>query len=146
MTRIIVLALAALLAPACYLRPSHAANPQPSPDGVRVTLVGDDCDDHSGVDGDPISRDLGVKVQFDNPTDRMLKIDEAQIRLVVDEDRAGVHAPGEEQVAPHSTRTLALDFTHHALCSRDRSFKIAWNDALTLGDRPVALGALVFSP
>jgi hypothetical protein len=142
----VVVTLLALLAPACYLRPSHVAAPAPTAEGVRVTLVGDDCDDHRGVDGDPVSRDLGVKVQFDNPTNETLTISEERIRLVVDGDTAGPHAPEPQAVAPHSSRQLALDFTHHALCNRDRPFTLTWNGALTLGQRPVQLAALVFSP
>ncbi len=30
-----------------------------------------------------------------------------------------MHAAGEELVAPHSARTVALDFTHHALLTLD---------------------------
>jgi len=146
MNRAVILAVASLLAPACYLKPSRTNNPLRSSEGVRITLVGQDCEDHRGADGDPVSRDLGVQVQFENPTDQVLHIAEGSIRLVVDDDSAAVASAGIDQVAPHSARTIVMSFTHHALCESSRQFKIAWNDALTLGDHPIAVAALTFSP
>ncbi len=141
-----VIVLLSLLVPACYLQPSAVHNPFASRECVLVTLVGQDCEDHRGLDGDPISRDLGIEVQFENPSDQVLRISESAIRLVVEDDWAGVKAAGEEEVAPHSVRTIVFEFTHHALCERNRDFKIAWDDALRLDNQPVAIAALTFSP
>jgi hypothetical protein len=146
MDRMTLIATVLVLAPGCYLKPLHATNPPPSAEGVRVTLIGDDCADHQGTDGDPVSRDLGVKIKFDNPTDHTLRIAESAVRLIVDDDGAGVKGAGVEAVAPHSSRTIVLDFTHHKLCNSETQFKIAWNGALTLGDQPITVAALTFSP
>jgi hypothetical protein len=146
MKSVVLFAALWLAAGGCYLKPTRTNNPLQSCEGVRVTLVGQDCEDHAGGDGDPVSRELGIKVRFDNPTDQVLRIAESRIRLVVGEDAAGVKWADVEEVAPRSARTVAMDFTHHATCDSSRDFTIAWNDALALGDRPIAMTALIFSP
>jgi len=69
----------------CYLRPDAVQNPKPTREGVAISLVGEDCEDHRAAKGDPVSRDLSVKLRVDNPTDLRLRIGEHAIRLVVDE-------------------------------------------------------------
>lgn len=139
---VVVLALAS----GCYLRAGAVKNPQPSPEGVAITLIGQDCEDHRGAKGDPVSRELGVKVRIDNPTDKMLRIAESQIRLLVEGSSGGVRWPMVVEVRPHGTVTLEMDFTHRALCEPDRHFVIAWNDALVLDDHQVAVANLEFHP
>lgn len=135
-----------VLASGCYLRPGAAKNPAPSPEGVAIRLLGDDCEDHRGEKGQPVTRDLGLKVRVDNPTDRALTISEESIRLVVDDYSGGARFPSVVEVPAHGTATLKLDFTHHALCEPSRRFAVAWNNAFTLGDRPLAFENLTFSP
>ena len=54
--------------------------------------------------------------------------------------------PTVVEVAPRGSATVVLDFSHHALCEPGRQFVVAWNDALSLGDRPVAVENLAFHP
>lgn len=49
--------LACVLAGGCYLRPDALHNPTPSPEGVAIRLVGQDCEDHRGDKGEPVTRD-----------------------------------------------------------------------------------------
>jgi hypothetical protein len=137
---------ALVLADGCYLRPGAAKNPAPSPEGVAIQLVGDDCEDHRGEKGQPVTRDLGIKVRVDNPTDQTLTVTEEMIRLVVDDDAGGARFPTVVEVPAHGTATLKLDFTHHALCEPSKRFVVAWHNAFRLGDRPLAIEELSFSP
>jgi hypothetical protein len=145
MTLRFTLLIAFLLSSGCYLKPGAVQNPT-SVDGVSVSLVGQDCEDHRAAKGDPVTRDLGLKVRVDNPTDKTLRITEQAIRLQVESYTGGVRLPIVVEVPPHATKTLTMDFTHHALCEPDRQFIVAWNDALALDSHPVALGNLVFHP
>lgn len=138
--------LACVLAGGCYLRPDALHNPTPSPEGVAIRLVGQDCEDHRGDKGEPVTRDLGLKLRVDNPTDRTLTIAEDAIRLLVDDYRGTVRFAGVVEVPAHGTATLALDFTHHALCEPSTRFAVAWDGALRLGDRALAFEDLTFSP
>jgi hypothetical protein len=140
------LALLLSLAAGCYMRPSATNAPLRSPEGVGVTLVGQDCEDHRGADGEPVSRDLGVKVRFDNSTDHALRIAERAIRLVIDDYTAEVKSPGVVDVKPHDSATVIMDFTHHAVCEPDREFVINWDQALSLDDRPIVVANLSFRP
>ncbi len=133
------------LSSGCYLQPSAVKNAS-SPDGVSVRLVGEDCEDHRASKGDPVTRDLGVKLRVDNPTDKTLRISEQAIRLQVESYTSGVLLPTVVEIPPHQGKTLTMDFSHHALCEPDRQFVVAWNDALVLDDHPVALSNLVFHP
>ncbi|HEY2748353.1 MAG TPA: hypothetical protein VGL86_27205 [Polyangia bacterium] len=133
------------LSSGCYLRPSAVHNAA-SPDGVSISLVGQDCEDHRAAKGDPVTRDLGVKLRVDNPTDKTLRISESAIRLQVESYSGGVRLPTVVEIPPHAQKTLTMDFTHHALCEPDRQFVVAWNDALALDDHPVAIGNLSFRP
>jgi hypothetical protein len=130
----------------CYLRPGAVRNPAPSTEGIAVTLLGQDCEDHSGMKGEPVSRDLGIRVRVDNPTDRTLRVSEQTIRLLVDGDTGGVRFPAVVDVPSHGSTTLTMEFTHHALCEMSQRFVVAWDDAFRLGDRPVALENLTFTP
>jgi hypothetical protein len=130
----------------CYLRPGSVNNPRPSPEGVAVTLIGQDCEDHRGGKGDPVSRDLGIKVRVDNPTDKTLHVTEDAIRLVVDGLSSRVRSPTAVEIQPHGSATVEWDFTHHALCEPQRQFVLAWNDAFVLDDHPVAIADLAFHP
>ena len=134
-----------LVSGGCYLRPSAVKNAS-SPDGVTVSLIGQDCEDHRAAKGDPVTRDLGVKLRVDNPTDQTLRISEAEIRLQVDSFTGGVRMPTVVEVAPHAQKTLTMDFTHHSLCEPERQFTVAWNEAVVLDHHPVALTNLVFHP
>jgi hypothetical protein len=134
------------LASGCYMKAGVVQNPRPSAEGVAISLVGEDCEDHRAGKGDPVTRDLGIKLRVDNPTDRPLKIAEAAIRLLVDGYSGGVRYPTVIEVQPHGTATLVLDFTHHALCEPERQFVVAWNDALQLGDHPLTVDNLSFHP
>jgi len=134
------------MASGCYLKAGAVQNPRPSREGVAISLVGQDCEDHRAEKGDPITRDLGVKLRVDNPTDQPLRIAEQAIRLMVDGYSGGVRFPTVVEVQPHGTATVVLDFTHHALCEPERQFVVAWNDALLLGGRTVALDNLAFRP
>lgn len=138
--------VALALTAGCYLRPSAVNNPKPSVEGVAVTLLGQDCEDHRGGEGGPVSRDLGVKVRLDNPTDKTLHVTEQAIRLVVDGSSSGVRWPTAVDVQPHGSATVSWDFTHHALCEPGRQFVLAWNHAFVLDEHPVALADLAFSP
>jgi hypothetical protein len=133
------------LSSGCYLRPSAVKNAS-SPDGVTVSLVGQDCEDHRADKGDPVTRDLGVKLRVDNPTDKTLRISEQAIRLQVESYTGGVRLPTVVEVPPHQQKTLTMDFNHHALCEPDRQFVVAWNDALALDGHPVAVSNLAFHP
>jgi hypothetical protein len=140
-------ALAVLaLASGCYLQPSSVKNPPPSADGVAVSLLGQDCEDHRGAKGEPVTRDLGVKVRIDNPTAQILRISEESVRLLVDNYSGGVRFPTVVEVQPHGTMILTLDFTHHALCEPDRQFVVSWNDAFVLDNRPITVANLAFHP
>ncbi|MDB4964990.1 MAG: hypothetical protein JWN44_679 [Myxococcales bacterium] len=130
----------------CYLKPSASNSPLQSPDGVSVTLLGQDCEDHSGADGDPISRDLGVKVRFDNRSEQPLHVSEQSIVLAVDSSHGPIRGPSDLVVRPHDSAVVQLDFTHHALCYTGHEFVIIWNDALALGDRPLRLADLSLRP
>jgi hypothetical protein len=134
------------LASGCYLQPSAVNNPQPSAEGVTVRLLGQDCEDHRGSKGDPVSRELGVKVRVDNPTDATLRISEDSIRLFVEGASAAVRWPTMIEVSPHGSATLSMEFAHHALCEPDRQFVVAWNGAFALDDHRVALANLAFRP
>jgi hypothetical protein len=140
------LALILSFAAGCYLPPSATNAPLRSPEGVAVTLVGQDCEDHRGADSDPVSREVGVKVRFDNATDHSLRIAERAIRLVVGDYTAWVRSPGVVDVKPHDSATVVMDFTHHTLCARAREFVINWDQALSLDDRPIAVANLAFRP
>jgi len=139
------LLVAFTLSSGCYLRPS-AVKSASSPDGVSISLVGQDCEDHRASKGDPVTRDLGVKLRVDNPTDKTLRITEEAIRLQIESYSSGVLTPRMVEVAPHQQKTLTLDFNHHALCEPDRQFTVAWNDAFALDDHPVAMSNLAFHP
>ncbi len=134
------------LAGGCYLQPGAVKNPQPSPEGIAVKLIGQDCEDHRGGKGDPVSREMGVKLRIDNPTDKTLHIAESQIRLTVAGASASVRSPTVVEVKPRGSATLEWDFTHHALCEPNREFVIVWNDALVLDDHPIAVANLAFNP
>ena len=139
------LLVAFCLSSGCYLKPSAVKNAS-SPDGVTARVIGEDCEDHRAEKGDPVTRDLGLQVRVDNPTDKTLRIAEEAIRLQVDNFTGGVRMPAVVEIAPHAQKTLTLDFTHHALCEPDRQFTVAWNDAVALDGRPVALSNLVLHP
>jgi hypothetical protein len=134
------------LASGCYLTPGAVQNPQPSAEGVAVTLVGQDCEDHRGGKGDPVSRELALKVRVENPTGQMLHVAEGAIRLLVDGSTGGVRFPAVIDVQPHASATLTLEFTHHSLCEPNRQFAVAWNDALVLDSRPITVANLTFHP
>ena len=134
------------MAAGCYLRPGAVNNPRPSPEGVAIKLIGQDCEDHRGGKGDPISREMGVKLRVDNPTDKTLHIAEAQVRMTVGGVSAGVRWPTMVEVSPRGSATLEWDFSHRALCEPDREFSIVWNDALKLDDHTVAVADLTFHP
>lgn len=138
--------LALGLAAGCHLQPSVVRNPAPSPEGIAVTLVGEDCEDHIGVEGDPVSRDPGVKVRIDNPTGRPLRINEDAIRLVLEHYSTGIGPSQVVQVPPHGTATVTVDFIHHELCDSDRQFTLAWNDAFLLENHLICLADLAFLP
>jgi hypothetical protein len=140
------LALAVALASGCYLKPSATNNPLTGSDGVRVTLVGQDCEDHRGGDGDPVSRALGIKLRVENPTDKPLRIAERSIRLLVEGNSRGVRWPTVVDIQPHSAATVTMDFAHDAVCEADQQFVVAWNDALVLDQRPIKLANLAFRP
>jgi hypothetical protein len=142
----ILLVVSATLAGGCYLKPASSNTPLRSPEGVHVTLVGQDCADHSGMDGDPISRQLGIQVSIDNPTDRVLRIHEEAIRLQVGSDSSEVLWPKSAEVKPHSSATLRWSFNHHAMCHPSRDFVVDWNGALVLEDHPLSLASLSFRP
>lgn len=146
MTAPFKLALILSFAAGCYLKPSATNAPLRSPEGVAVTLVGEDCEDHRGSDGYPVSRELGVKVRFDNSTEHSLRIAERAIRLVIGDYTAFVRSPGVVDVKPHGSATLVMDFTHHTVCEPDREFVINWDEALSLDDRPIVVGNLSFRP
>ena len=67
------------LSSGCYMKPGVVQNPRPSVEGVAISLVGEDCEDHRAAKGDPVTRDLGVKLRVDNPTAERLRIAETQI-------------------------------------------------------------------
>src|SRR3954451_731100 len=111
----ILLVVSATLAGGCSPTPASSTTPLRSPEGVHVTLVGQNCADHSGMDGDPISRQLGIQVSIDNPTDRGLRIHEERLPLQVGADSSEVLRPKSAEVKPHSSPTLRWSFNHHAM-------------------------------
>lgn len=130
----------------CFTTRSARTTPT-QPPAVRITFAGQDCAAHAGRDGSPVWRDLGVHVRVDNPTSETLHIAEDSIRLLVDGAYAtALRAPAVVDVAPRSTALLELKFEHHALCEPDRTFAIAWNDALVLDDALLRMDNLTFHP
>lgn len=130
----------------CYLQPSAVRNPQPSPEGVAVKLLGQDCEDHRGGNGDPVRRELGLKLRIDNPTEKMLRISESRVRLTVEGTSSGVRWPMIVEVKPRGSATVQWDFTHSSLCEPSREFVIVWNDALVLDDHAIVVTSLAFNP
>ncbi len=131
----------------CHAARSAGTTPLAEPATVRLHFVGQDCADHPGGDGDPVARDLDVRVRVDNPTDAPLHIAEESIRLFVDGlYRTGLRAPTLVTVAPRSSAVVTLAFRHHALCEPDRVFAIEWNDALVLDDAIVRADNPTFHP
>jgi hypothetical protein len=112
---------------------------------VQLRLLGEDCEDHLGSDGDPVSRDLSVKLEISNPTREVLEFAPDGVRLAVDTWVVGATQGGEVyQIAPGETRTFQMRFLHHAGCSRD--FALAFDHAMRLGAQPVAMATLHFTP
>jgi hypothetical protein len=134
----------ALLA-GCYLKPSRNHVPR-SPEGVQLTLVGQDCEDHLDSDSEATTRHLAVKVRIDNPTDQLLRISGGSVRLTVDGYTAGTREGGVQEVRPHGSAIATWSFVHHALCEREREFVLRFDDALILGDRAITIATLQFHP
>jgi hypothetical protein len=129
----------------CYLHAARSSPPLSSAEGVRVRLLGQDCADDMGADGEPVSRYLSVALELSNPTPQPLAFTPAAVQLSVDGDRASAREEGgRQQVPPGQTRSFQLFFVHHALCRGD--FALAFDGALHLGAQPVALAALHVTP
>jgi hypothetical protein len=138
-------ALLGLGAGGCYMKPATTNSPLQSAEGVRLRLVGQDCEDHVGGQGDPISRDLGVKLELDNATGEPLDFSPYAVELMVDQYSIRQAREGESyRIVPGESRTFKLDFLHHSVC--DREFALRFGDALRLGGRPVQMAALQFKP
>ena len=129
----------------CALMPAHTNSPLESPEGIKLSLLGEDCEDRVGSSGDPVTRTLLVKVELRNPTSEPLTITPAGIVLSVEgESLAPVGSPDPIVLPATERRTLSLKFDHHARCSQD--FALAFARALAVGDRPVEVAALHFTP
>ncbi len=127
----------------CYLRPIATNSPKSS-EGVHVTLVGQECVDRMGSEGDPVSRSLAVKLKVDNPTTEQLRFETRRAELKVEEDiRIPIRESENVLVAPGDSREVELEYLHHSLCAQD--FAIELDKALTVGGRPVEIAALHFS-
>jgi len=138
------LVLAALTCGGCYLKPRATNNPIHSPEGVQLRVLGDDCEDHRGSDGDPVSRDLAVKLEVENPTTQTLEFAPDAVRLTADGQTLPAASGTFELVPPGQRRVFTLTFVHHALCDRD--FVLAFDQALRLAGTPVTVAALHFTP
>jgi hypothetical protein len=127
----------------CYLRPASTNAPIHSRDGVEVALLGEDCEDHSGLEGEPVSRELGVKLRIDNLTGKQLRIRESEIRLVDGSTPVGA---GERILKPRESAVFKLEFIHHLACYSGAPFVVEWNGAFVLEDDPLTVTSLSFKP
>ena len=146
MTRILALAVVLASSGGCYLKPTSTSDALQARGAVRISLVGQDCEDHRSERGDPIARDLGVRVRVSNPTDAPLRIVESAVRLRVDDYAAAVRDPAIVDVPARSAKMVDLAFLHHALCEPERQFAIAWNDGIILADTAISVSNLTFHP
>jgi hypothetical protein len=128
----------------CYLKPTRTNNPLHSREGVRLRLVGLDCEDHRGSDGDPVSRDLAVRLEVSNPTAQPLDFAPDAVRLTAGDEPVAGSGGDFERVAPGATRVFTMKFVHHAYCDRD--FALAFDHAMRLAGQPVAMAVLHFTP
>jgi hypothetical protein len=144
MKSVVVLAFA-LVGSGCYMKPAWTNNPLRSSEGVTLRVLGVDCEDHHGSDGEPTSRDLAVKVLVENPTDRVLHVSEEAISLVVDGQPGLMHWPAAAEVQPHASSKLHWSFSHQATCD-DREFAIQFAGAFQLGTAPMQMASLHLRP
>jgi len=128
----------------CYLKPMSASPPVQSQEGVRVELSGEDCEDHMGVEGYPISRSLSAKLRIENPARELLMFFPESVRMSVEDWSVTPLFSGTFQIVPGQRRDVVLEFSHHSICDND--FKIAFGHALALGAQPVQIGDLWFNP
>jgi hypothetical protein len=146
MKKTIVLLTLSLLGSGCYLKPTWTNNPLVSSEGITLRVLGVDCEDHQGTDSEPTSRDLGIKVLVENPTDRVLKVSEEAISLMADGQPGSLRFPVVAEVQPHGSSKLRWSFTHQATCSADREFAINLAGAFQLGTAEVQMAALRVRP
>jgi hypothetical protein len=146
MSRIIMMAAVSLASSGCYLRPATSNGPMQTPDGVRVALVGEACADHTGFEGEPVSRELTVKVKIENASARPLGISPRGIELKTDEVEpiAPLDPPARVVLAPGESRVEQLHYLHRALCNQE--FQLAFARAFLLDDRPLEVASLRFTP
>ena len=146
MSRIVyVTVLIATLSGGCYLRPAKSTGPLTSAEGVLVVLLGQDCEDHLGAEGDPVSRDLGLKLNVENPTGHVLQLALKGVQLTVEEyTTVPMGADTIETFQPGESREVRLDFLHHSACGRD--FALTFEHAFGFRERSVQVAALHFTP
>jgi hypothetical protein len=128
----------------CYLKPMSTSLPVQSREGVRVQLLGEDCEDHRGAEGIPISRSLSAKLRIENPTREPLRFSPESVYMSVKDWSVTPLSSGTFEIAPGERRDVVLDFSHHSVCNND--FKIAFGQALALGAQPIQIGDLWFNP
>jgi hypothetical protein len=129
----------------CYLKPAWSNSPLTTTEGVTVRLMGQDCADHLASEGEPVTRDLSVRLRVENATDRPLVIRTGAIELDVDAGRSRpLGGDAGLTVGPDGARDLTLRFLHHARC--DGAFVLQFANALLLGERPVTTAALHLRP
>jgi hypothetical protein len=140
------LILSCLLSDACYLRPFRTNSPRRStPDGVTLSLVGQDCADYTGTEGVPVHRDLLLKVRLKNASPQPLTFTPSAMQLTMGAHTTPPSFPSDPiSVPPGAASTVVLKFTLRGRCNQE--FSAAFPGAFKLGSEPVAMDALTFRP
>jgi hypothetical protein len=133
----------------CYALPARttpvqSAGLQLSVPGVYCALPEYNADDYGAGGGS--SGELGAQVRIENTTDAVATIDTKDVRVVVNEGHPGEiadtwSAKGLYEVAPHSTRVIALHVKSDDIeCSDAQA--IDFSRAVLLDGKPIAIAPL----
>jgi hypothetical protein len=124
-----------------------------SPEGVKVTMVRQEC----ALNGDPTDSsengEIAVQLRVNNPTADPVTIHQGTVKLLVPDFPASAGwspETGTISVASKSSETFEVHFkSPDELCCMDMDLHLDVGQAVTLdaaGGRPVALPPLMFGP